>query len=639
MHHFYSKVLLLLTFLVFHYVGHAQSSGQNDDLLAAFNAQGSLQLKESNLLFKKVVSDTNATKEDRCRALRQLAIQDWKFYKNYETAIEKLDQAEALGAYASETWIVRNRVEVGSKNFEKALMAAKRSIELSASKADKVYATYKYCQTLLRQALYLLKANKPIDRALLLDASQRLQDILAKRPTHVHAAETLLGIALLCEDGPLALQAWLSYFRFASVESVYAYLQPVATSLQKILPKWSNSPLRMDQTISLAQSLGKSGFYNYASALVKPLRGNVSLNEQQRSSVQNIMAYYDYLRDVKDFTNEHYRKTTIDAPISDDYTETLLNKSEQLFQVLMATEEKKDTFSFRNFRELVSSKYGTILMLGQTSSSNVPSLIMGQIVNERIRSVTQYGHSADFNFTELDMMISNGYPSWFWEDRGAGGFAISGGFIRVKTMFKYLGIEAWGLVTDSIKRGKHLKKINTHLTNATLDSSRNSIYLGVASKLELDALDAIYNELLLKNFEGLELQLKFIETYDSYRDNATMFAHEGRHSLDRIVLGDEYRALGTPTIEYRARLSQIAFSEAPKLELANMLNGVGNSGAGLSNKMIVEVAEDWIAKNSSKITEFDASKPPLTQLFRMTDAQIKSCYREVDPFYQAQTKE
>lgn len=598
-----------------------------------------MQLKESNLLFKKVVSDTNATKEDRCRALRQLAIQDWKFYKNYETAIEKLDQAEALGAYASETWIVRNRVEVGSKNFEKALMAAKRSIELSASKADKVYATYKYCQTLLRQALYLLKANKPIDRALLLDASQRLQDILAKRPTHVHAAETLLGIALLCEDGPLALQAWLSYFRFASVESVYAYLQPVATSLQKILPKWSNSPLRMDQTISLAQSLGKSGFYNYASALVKPLRGNVSLNEQQRSSVQNIMAYYDYLRDVKDFTNEHYRKTTIDAPISDDYTETLLNKSEQLFQVLMATEEKKDTFSFRNFRELVSSKYGTILMLGQTSSSNVPSLIMGQIVNERIRSVTQYGHSADFNFTELDMMISNGYPSWFWEDRGAGGFAISGGFIRVKTMFKYLGIEAWGLVTDSIKRGKHLKKINTHLTNATLDSSRNSIYLGVASKLELDALDAIYNELLLKNFEGLELQLKFIETYDSYRDNATMFAHEGRHSLDRIVLGDEYRALGTPTIEYRARLSQIAFSEAPKLELANMLNGVGNSGAGLSNKMIVEVAEDWIAKNSSKITEFDASKPPLTQLFRMTDAQIKSCYREVDPFYQAQTKE
>ena len=77
-------------------------------------------------------------------------------------------------------------------------------------------------------------------------------------------------------------------------------------------------------------------------------------------------------------------------------------------------------------------------------------------------------------------------------------------------------------------------------------------------------------ELVQQGYEGVTLQLKFIECYDLYRDNATMFAHEGRHSLDRIVLQGEYSSLGTATIEYRARLSQIVFSESPKLELANM---------------------------------------------------------------------
>lgn len=639
MRHFYNNILFLVTFLLSHSIGYTQSTPQNDDLLAAYNAQGSLKLKESNVLFKKVVTNPMANNEDKCKALRQLAIQDWKFYKNYNAALEKLSQAETLGDYVSETWIVHNLVEVESENFENALNAAKRSMELAASQADRVYAQYKYCQTVLRQALYMVKTKKPLNHEILMDASAQLQEILAKKPTHVHAAETLLGIALLCKDGPLALSAWLSYFRFASVKNVYAYLQPTAQTLEKVLSKWDNGSLGLDETIITAQSLGKSGFYNYASMLVQLIDQEVGITERHQMEIKKIVAYADYLKDIKEYTNEYYRKTTIEAPIAGDYMETLRNKNEELFQVLIASEEKKDTFSFPNFRTLIRSKYGTVLMVGQTSSSNVPSLIMGQIVNERVRSVTQYGHTADFNFTELDMMTSNGYPSWFWEDRGAGGFAIPGGFIRVKKMFKYLGIDAWERVTDSIKRSKHLEKIDTHLTNATMESSRNSVLLGLARKLELDALDAIYKKLNLEGLTGLELQLKFIETYDAYRDNATMFAHEGRHSLDRIVLEDAYRDLGTPTIEYRARLSQIVFSAAPKLELANMLNGVGTTGAGLSNKMIVDVAEDWIAKNSSKISGFDASLPLITQLFRMTDEQIKSCYREVDPFYKAETKQ
>ena len=112
-----------------------------------------------------------------------------------------------------------------------------------------------------------------------------------------------------------------------------------------------------------------------------------------------------------------------------------------------------------------------------------------------------------------------------------------------------------------------------------------------------------------------------------------MFAHEGRHSIDRVVLGDQYRALGSKLIEYRGRLSQIAFSEYPKLELSNMLSGVSSTPTGQSNKMIIDVIENWITNNVKSISDYNTKQLPLAQVYKLTDAQIISAIQAVDPFY------
>ncbi len=117
-----------------------------------------------------------------------------------------------------------------------------------------------------------------------------------------------------------------------------------------------------------------------------------------------------------------------------------------------------------------------------------------------------------------------------------------------------------------------------------------------------------------------------------------MFAHEGRHSIDRVVLGGDYRALGSQVIEFRGRLSQIAFSKSPKLELANMLVGVSSTPTGQSNQMILDVIENWIKANTSQIKAYDSKQLPIAQLYKMTDAQIISCIQQVDPFYIEYTK-
>jgi hypothetical protein len=444
----------------------------------------------------------------------------------------------------------------------------------------------------------------------------------------------LLGTALLLNNGELALKGWLSYYRFSNSDSAYEYLKRSASTLQQILTDWNKRNLNENEKVALIKALGESRFYNYAKVLAKTL--NLE-NLPKHSNIQNILAYDNYLDDIKNMTDEYYRKATVEKIDSDAYLNTLTTKSETLYNRLKI-ETTNDTFSFSNFRNLINEEFGAVLLVASTSASTITGLILGHIVNERIRTVEQYGHKAEFSFTELDMMISNGYPSWFWEDRGAGGFAIPDGFLRIKTMFKHLGIAAWEKVTDPIKRSKIEKSIADDLFSSTLTTENNRLLTTLAKKLELDALDNLYKDLVNKGYNGLELQLKFIEIYDLYRDNATMFAHEGRHSLDRIVLGESYRNLGTANIEFRGRLSQIAFSESPKLEIADMINGISKTNNGKANQMIVDVFEKWINTNKNSIIDFESNKRPISQLYKLTNYQIKSCVQEADPFYINYTK-
>ena len=611
----------------------AQAVKADAQLQAAYKAEGSLQLENSRNLFLEVILNDTATKEEQCKALRSLAIQDWKFYKDYDAAIKRLLKADSIGDYRSETWIVAHRIELEARNYTKAMEAAKKSMEIAASSADKIYAQYKYCSAVLKQALFQLDNHIEPNSVLLKEASDMLQEIVTINPTHVNAAETLLGISLLRTDGDMALKGWLSYYRFSDIESVYEYFKEPATQLKTILSKWNTTPLNTEEKITLIKALGDTRFYTYAGMMATLFITNENNNLKNNKEVQHIVAYSKYLKNLKTYTNEYYRQMTLEKGSTEEYLSLITSTSEKLYTEATAGKKVKDTFSMRQFRNFIRSEFGTVSILGRTSSSNILGLVMGQIVNERIRKVEQYGHSADFSFTELDMMVSNGYPSWYWEDRGAGGFAIEGGFLRVKKMFKHLGISAWETVTDSVKRKKAEKKICKTLLESTQSTDKNTVLAGLASKLELDALDQLYAQVLQEGYEGVALQLKFIEKYDQYRDNATMFAHEGRHSLDKVVLQEKYRTLGIPTIEYRARLSQIVFGESPKLELANMVNGTGSTGSGLANAMIVEVAEKWIKEHPQEINGFDASKLPIAQLYLLTNLQIITIYRAVDPFY------
>lgn len=625
------SIFKLLSFPLFLFVLQSvvsQNIAQDPHLQSAFQAQGALKVTEAADYFKRVVDNTTASDKDRCTALRELAILHWKHYKDYDQAKEYLVLADSIGDYRSETWLNVLRVESESNQFPAALEAGKKAMAIAQSQADKNYSKYKYSKVVLDQALSQLYTDEPMNTKLLQEAAILLEEVLHINPTHVNASNILLGISLLQKDAGTALKSWLAYYRCTKADNAYAYLKPVATQIEGLLTKWEGQPLSRAEQIELMEALGASRFYNYTRIIAKQM----ALNSH------DLLHYATYIEAIEAITNEYYRKASLGTADSDTYISRLGEKNEALYKQLV--EQDSEPYERRHFRSMIRAKFGGFMLISRTSASNQTGLVFGHIVNERIRSIEQYGHQADFTFTELDMMISNGYPSWFWEDRGAGGYALRGGFLRIKTMFKFLAIDAWQRVTDPVKRAKIESEIETNLIASNLDTDIKVIRSAVSKKMNLDALDSLYNRLVKEGLQGLELQLKFIESYELYRDNATMFAHEGRHSIDRVVLGQEsYRALGAKIIEYRGRLSQIAFSESPKLEVANMLVGVSSTPTGESNTMILDVIEAWIMEHTDQIADYNEKQLPLANFYKLTDSQLTNCIRKVDPLYLEYQKE
>ncbi len=98
--------------------------------------------------------------------------------------------------------------------------------------------------------------------------------------------------------------------------------------------------------------------------------------------------------------------------------------------------------------------------------------------------------------------------------------------------------------------------------------------------------------------------------------------HEGRHAIDDAS-GDSFDVW---ELEYRAKLSQVALSDAPRPALASILNDVigGDSPHGKANQKIVGALEGWIATHAPEAGG-------VAHADRLTDGQIRAAFRSFEP--------
>jgi hypothetical protein len=84
-----------------------------------------------------------------------------------------------------------------------------------------------------------------------------------------------------------------------------------------------------------------------------------------------------------------------------------------------------------------------------------------------------------------------------------------------------------------------------------------------------------------------------------------------------------------PKCEFRAKLSEIAFSPDPHLVVAESI-----LEEGTANRKVIEVIVNWMQENKEHIKNYDFKKPALLQLMNVTKDQLQEAVRSVDPFYQ-----
>ena len=104
----------------------------------------------------------------------------------------------------------------------------------------------------------------------------------------------------------------------------------------------------------------------------------------------------------------------------------------------------------------------------------------------------------------------------------------------------------------------------------------------------------------------------------------------GRRTEMRFMSGQRFSAA---ELEYRAKLSEIALADYPRLALANIAGqSQGDTPHGRANRRVLQGYRDWVRSHRREIAGFDRTQPGLSQLHLLTDDQIRAVARRLDPW-------
>jgi hypothetical protein len=132
-----------------------------------------------------------------------------------------------------------------------------------------------------------------------------------------------------------------------------------------------------------------------------------------------------------------------------------------------------------------------------------------------------------------------------------------------------------------------------------------------------------------RGLRGESLRLAFLAGYERAKLESTIFAHEGRHAIDK-TLGESF----TPAdLEYRAKISQVVFAPEPRIALGGIFDAnIGDASPhGQANERLMKGIVAWMSSHAAEIAQLDRSRPLLPQFDRLTDDQIREAFASLDP--------
>jgi hypothetical protein len=343
---------------------------------------------------------------------------------------------------------------------------------------------------------------------------------------------------------------------------------------------------------------------------------------------REIVAYARFLRDATHATNVYYRNVGLGHADVAAYRAKLDSLGIRLWPHLEWS-GSEPAYDLRALELDAERRFDLVANMGNTGS--VVDLHAGHRISTESRDVVQYGKRAHLTFSVLDGMISDGYQTWAWDGRAAhGGWASATEIIQVRDGYAEGPLKAWHALTDPAIIARNAKTLarDSAADIARARTKEIAYFASVDERLRRDVRAALLDSLRGGGLTGRELELAFVRTYGDDVDESSIFVHEGRHAIDKILKIADSSA---KNLEYQAKLSELAFAPLPKLALAGILgaNTGDDTPHGIADARLMRELLAWMRHHG--FSEGASELPLPLQIPKLTDAQIRAVSRSLDP--------
>jgi len=618
-------------------VAGVPETGSGERLHTADDLWWAGRFDESHDIYVEVANSPNHAVLDRVGALQRLALQSWLQSGKADSALALLNQAKDLGEAKALSYTLMSKFLLDEGVFDSAVSASKIAIAESKEFSDSLQAVVSYGKAVFEHEKEAYLAGKPKDPLTLQDARQSLNAIGHQVPFEACIWELSLGLSLLLNDGPSALQAWRQYLEVAPDDSSFTLPGESTQVLSKVLPSWTGMDLGQETCRALVKALAASRLYGYA-RLVAAAPG-LPYGESLRTDpeVAGIMDYANLIEQAHALINQIYRKRlTADSTVATDIQE-FMGLAYGYWQSLEYTGERPE-FSTDELGAQLSQRWGAVFCSVDFSPTDF-EMTWGHVVREEVRQIEQYGYKAEVRFAIVDRMISNGMVEWATDgDVQIGGWTPTPETVyRIRPAWNKSPIRVWEKIANPKKRKQIENRINNlRAVDDSLAKADPYAYLpGTSLRIWYVGQKRLYDSLASSGHSGEELCRVFMQEYVRLEQESSLFAHEGRHVIDMAYFGDEFETWDSIRVELSAKLSEILFSPDPWFSVGNSAAvfslPTGKSGHGPASYLMRKGFVDWMDQHADEIAGFDRSRPTLPQMDLLTTAQLLTALRTLDP--------
>jgi hypothetical protein len=547
---------------------------------------------------------------------------DWHVFQDAAAARAALAAVPDSSTEAAAAWNERARLETDlAGDFSAAREAAFRALAAARTNEDRAQARLRAAAAAIAQARVGRNTGKcSTDRVVIRGAIADLRAAIELGGPLVEPMQLLIEAGILGADGAAALDGWRLYY--AERPALVARAGDILT---RALPLWIDDALPAATRTEIGLALADSRMFSAADAVLRDPCATLPLPID--SGIRDVTAYAAFLRRLGTIADQGYRDTAQGNKQGRAFEGAVRAEHKALWEALSWKERRPD-YSWDKAMGELDRRFGTIVALGEVD--NTPSLLFGHRVVDETRDVEQYGHKAPLHFVQIDGMVSSGYAAWLTHDaQGTGGWIGETAMYQLRPMYIDGPVLDWLRIADPERRAKNDSDIAVETARDAERATTGPVqyFRGLDLRLRQRRSLALHESLMASGLTGEGLRSAFIARMTQDTIETSIWAHEGRHSIDQKI----FKIRNGAELEFRAKLSEIAFS-SPSRMTSSILSPVGGSSAhGAANKRVLEGLVAWMGTHAAEIPGLDKSSPLLPQLDKLSAQQLLAAVRGMDP--------